>query len=290
VDERLSWTIGDITVTRIEESVSTLPATHVLTNADDDTVASHGSWLRPHFVDDDGNLVLSVHALAIAAGDRRMIVDTCVGEHGSPGMELAPNSSFLGDLAAAGFPREAVDTVICTHLHFDHVGWNTMRVDGAWVPTFPNARYVLCDAEWEHWRTEEDAPFTATLGDAVQPVFDAGLADLVRSDHRITDEIRLEATHGHTPGHVSVVIESRGQRALITGDFAHHPVQFAEVGWFSIADSDSVASTATRRRVVDELASTGVLVIGTHFAPPTAGLLVRDGKGCRFEAVAEDDG
>jgi glyoxylase-like metal-dependent hydrolase (beta-lactamase superfamily II) len=289
--ENLHWTIGDVTITRIVESVSSLPSSGVLVNADDDTVASHASWLRPHFVDDDGQFVLSIHALAIAAADRKIIVDTCVGEHQLPGMEaLSRHSGFLTDLADAGFPREQVDTVICTHLHFDHVGWNTMLDDGAWVPTFPNARYLLCEDEWKHWQTEEVSPYTTTLGDAVQPVIDAGLADLVAADHAITDEVRLESTPGHTPGHVSVRIDSGGQHALITGDFAHHPVQFAETEWFSVADSDSAGSSATRRRVVDELRDSGVLVIGTHFAPPCAGHLVTAGNGCRFAAVPSEHG
>ena len=121
---------------------------------------------------------------------------------------------FLSDLADAGFPREEVDTVICTHLHFDHVGWNTMLVDGEWVPTFPNARYLLCRDEWEHWNREGASGYAATIDDAVRPVVDAGLADLVASDHRVTDEIRLEATPGHTPGHVAVHVESGGRHAL----------------------------------------------------------------------------
>ena len=196
-------------------------------SASDDVIASHASWLRPHFVDDDGNLVLSIHAFGIAAGDRRIIVDTCIGnDRHIPGMEaLNLQTPFLSDLADAGFPREEVDTVICTHLHFDHVGWNTMLVDGEWVPTFPNARYLLCRDEWEHWNREGASGYAATIDDAVRPVVDAGLADLVASDHRVTDEIRLEATPGHTPGHVAVHVESGGRHALITGDLAHHPVQ-----------------------------------------------------------------
>jgi glyoxylase-like metal-dependent hydrolase (beta-lactamase superfamily II) len=286
--DKLRWTIGDVTVTRVVESMSVLPPAGVLPHADADVIASHASWLQPNFVDDEGRFLLSIHALGIAAGDRRIIVDTCVGEHQVAGMErLTPQTPFLADLADAGFRREEVDTVICTHLHFDHVGWNTMLVDGTWVPTFPNARYVLCEDEWQHWQTEEPTLYTSNLSDAVRPVIDAGLADFVPADHRISEEIRLESTPGHTPGHVSVRVESGGQQALITGDFAHHPVQFAEPGWFSIADSDSAGSTATRRRVVADLADTDVLVIGTHFAPPCAGHLVTDGNGCRFVAVGD---
>jgi glyoxylase-like metal-dependent hydrolase (beta-lactamase superfamily II) len=292
--ERLQWQIGDVTITRVVESVANIPAAGLLPSASADVIASHASWLRPHFVDDDGNLVLSIHAFGITVGDRKLIVDTCIGnDRKIPGMEaLNRQTPFLGDLAAAGFPREEVDTVICTHLHFDHVGWNTMLVDGEWVPTFPNARYLLGRDEWEHWDAEGAGGYAATIDDAVRPVVDAGLADLVPSDHRVTDEIRLEATPGHTPGHVAVHVESGGRHALITGDLAHHPVQFAEPDWFADPDTDREQSAATRRRLLDEHGDTDVLVIGTHFASPCSGRLVSDGagrKGWRFEAVAPGD-
>jgi glyoxylase-like metal-dependent hydrolase (beta-lactamase superfamily II) len=224
-----------------------------------------------------------------------MVVDTCVGnDRVIPGLEfMTINTPFLDDLTALGFGRDDVDTVICTHLHFDHVGWNTMLVDGEWVPTFPNARYLLCRDEWEHWDAEGAGGYASTIDDAVRPVVDAGLADLVPSDHRVTDEIRLEATPGHTPGHVAVHVESGGRHALITGDLAHHPVQFAEPDWFADPDTDRAQSAATRRRLLAEHGDRDVLVIGTHFAPPCSGRLVTDGDGARkswrFAAVAAED-
>jgi glyoxylase-like metal-dependent hydrolase (beta-lactamase superfamily II) len=286
--DNLQWKIGDVTITRVVESVVHIPSAGLLPSSADDVIASHASWLRPHFVDDDGNLVLSIHALGVTAGDRRIIVDTCMGAGREiPGMEaLSAQRPFLADLAAAGFPREEVDTVICTHLHFDHVGWNTMLVDGAWVPTFPNARYLLCRDEWAHWSEAGATGYATTLDDAVRPVVDAGLADLVAPDHRVTDEIRLELTPGHTPGHVAVHVESGGEHALITGDLAHHPVQFAEPDWFAEPDTDREQSSATRRRLLDEYGGSDLLVIGTHFGPPCAGHLVADGNGFRFAAVA----
>ena len=289
--DNLVWTIGDVTITRVQESMTAIPVNGLIPKADHDVLASHASWLRPHFVDDDGNLMLSIHAFGITAGDRKIIVDTCIGnDRKIPGMEaLTLDTPFLDDLAAAGFPREEVDTVICTHLHFDHVGWNTMLVDGAWVPTFPNARYLVCREEWAHWDAEGQSGYASTIEDAVRPVIDAGLADLVPPDHQVTDEIRLEPTPGHTPGHVAVHIESGGKHAFITGDLAHHPVQFAEPDWCSDPDTDPAQSEATRRRLLAEHGDTDVLVLGTHFAPPCSGRLVTDGNGYRFEAVAAGD-
>ena len=148
-----------------------------------------------------------------------------------------------------------------------------MLVDGEWVPTFPNARYIICrervgvlvDRRRSGLRAR---PSTTRCGS----VIDAGLADLVPPDHKVTDDIRLELTPGHTPGHVAVRIESNGEQALITGDLAHHPVQFAEPSWAAVPDTDTAQSEATRRRLLAEHANTSTLVIGTHFAPPCAGL------------------
>jgi glyoxylase-like metal-dependent hydrolase (beta-lactamase superfamily II) len=192
-------------------------------------------------------------------------------------------TSFLQHLADAGFARESVDAVVCTHLHVDHVGWNTMLRDGHWVPTFPSARYLIGKKEYEHWNAVEDKEQQEIMADSVKPIFEAGLAETVEMDHRISPEIRLMPTTGHTPGHVSVVIESRGERAVITGDMMHHPCQVGHPEWSPEFDSDKEASVATRRAMLKDWADQPILVIGTHFAAPTAGHVKRDGASYRFE-------
>jgi glyoxylase-like metal-dependent hydrolase (beta-lactamase superfamily II) len=173
---------------------------------------------------------------------------------------------------------------MCTHLHVDHVGWNTMLVDGKWAPTFPNARYLMGRIEFGHWRDQTAQPEQrAVFADSVAPVFEAGLVDLVEIDHRVCDEVSFVPTLGHTPGHVSIRISSKGEEALITGDFIHHPCQMARPEWASAADFDQVASTKTRRDVFERLAGGPTLVIGTHFATPTAGRVVRDGDAYRLD-------
>ncbi|MBL8781814.1 MAG: MBL fold metallo-hydrolase, partial [Alphaproteobacteria bacterium] len=244
-------------------------------------------WLAPHFMDDEGRLKMSIHALVIEAPGRRMIVDTCLGNdkqgRGVPGWNNL-SGPFLRDLAAAGFARESIDTVMCTHLHVDHVGWNTMLVDGKWVPTFPNARYLMGATEFEYWRDQrENEELISVFSDSVRPVFEAGLVDLVETDHRISPEVSFVPTLGHTPGHVSVRISSKGEEALITGDFVHHPCQMARPAWAATVDYDQTASTATRREVFARLAGTPTLIIGTHFAGATAGRIVRDGDAFRLE-------
>jgi glyoxylase-like metal-dependent hydrolase (beta-lactamase superfamily II) len=192
---------------------------------------------------------------------------------------------FLDDIAAAGYPRDSIDTVLCTHLHVDHVGWNTMLVDGKWQPTFPNARYLIGRKEWEHWRSEDAAQRRGDdiIGDSVRPIFDAGLADLVEMNHVVGDGVWLEPTPGHTPGHVSVRISSRGEDAIITGDCMHHPCQIARPHWSSAADSDVDAARTTRLAFLERYADGPVLVIGTHFATPTAGHITRDGDVYRLD-------
>jgi glyoxylase-like metal-dependent hydrolase (beta-lactamase superfamily II) len=279
------WTIGDVTITRVVEIEVPMPGTFILPDATPERVLRHASWLRPRFIDETGRLIASVHAFVIESCGRRIVVDTCIGNDKQRTNPHWTNlqGPFLKDMAAAGFPRESIDTVLCTHLHVDHVGWNTMLVDGRWVPTFPRARYLFARAEWEFWKQATDNVDGDVIGDSVRPIFAAGLADLVASDHRITDETWLEPTPGHTPGHVSVRIRSGAAEAVITGDLMHHPVQCAEPQWPSNFDVDADAARATRRAFLTRYADGPVLVFGTHFATPTAGRIVRDGAAWRFE-------
>lgn len=275
----MDWAVGDVRITKVVERELAVPFEGLLSGTGPELVAGHG-WLAPHFVTDDGRARMSIHGLVVDTGERRILVDTCIGHmRGRPGVPAMP-SDFLDALAGAGYAPSDIDTVVCTHLHFDHVGWNTHLVDGEWRVTFPGARYLFGRVEWEHWSVSESD--YVELGDTVQPVVDAGLADLVEVDHAVCPEVRLEPTPGHTPGHVSVVVESAGERAVITGDLVHHPVQLAEPHLASAADSDAAAARATRERFRAERAADGALVIGTHFAGPTAGRIVTEGGAWRL--------
>ncbi len=239
----LSWKIGDVTVKRIVELELPVPYSekHPFIRYASPEALKAIDWLKPHFITQDGLLILSVHALLVEAPGLKMIVDTCIGNDKPRGMTLNNplQTAFLEHLDDAGAPRETINCVVCTHLHVDHVGWNTMLVDGEWVPTFPNARYLIGRAEFEHWQDfDKDEEPTQVMADSVKPIFDSGLADMVEMDHRISPEIRLMPTTGHTPGHVSVVIESKGETAIITGDMMHHPIQMAHPNWATPYDSD----------------------------------------------------
>ena len=278
----LSWQVGRVTITRIVEMDLPVPL-QAMPQATP-TALRQSPWLYPHFVsEDDAILWLSVHALLVEAPGLRLVVDTCIGNDRpreiTGGEPLA--TPFLQHLGEAGWSRDGVDVVVCTHLHVDHVGWNTMLEDGKWTPTFPNARYLIGRLEYDFWRDHDDEEQQAMLGDSVRPIFDAGLAQLVELDHVISPEIRLTPSTGHTPGHVSLVIESEGERAVITSDMTHHPCQFAHPDWL-LGDHDPKAAALTRQRLFAEWADQPILVIGTHFPAPTAGHVVRDGAAFRF--------
>lgn len=267
------WRVGDVTITRIVEMEVTGGSKFILPDATPEACQPL-EWMAPHFMDDDGRLIMSIHALVVDTGERRIVVDTCIGNDKQRSIPNWTNlqTSFLADLEAAGYPRETIDTVLCTHLHVDHVGWNTMLVDGEWVPTFPNARYLLAEKEFNYWNAaDSDALNNGVMEDSVGPVVDAGLVDLVDWEHQVCPEVSLSPTPGHTPGHVSIQIRSQGQSALITGDCFHHPCQMTRVDWCSSADYDQSAGQATREKFLAEYSDSQVLIIGTHFATPTAG-------------------
>jgi glyoxylase-like metal-dependent hydrolase (beta-lactamase superfamily II) len=287
----LSWRVGDVTITKIVEFEGAFPGGGPGSAVPEGTpeAIKQIPWLIPHFATEEGFIRMSVHALLVETPARRIVIDTCIGNdkvRSSPMFNMI-KTNFLADLAAAGWSRDSVDGVLCTHLHVDHVGWNTMLEDGDWKPTFPKARYYFGRREFEHWSTEATRPDTKVIfADSVQPILDAGLATLVEMDAVIAPEIRLIPTPGHTPGHVSVVIESKGERAVITGDIMHHPCQVAHPHWSSDFDNDKDASRVTRRAFLCDYADNGTLVIGTHFGGPTAGRVVRDGDAYRLEVVA----
>jgi glyoxylase-like metal-dependent hydrolase (beta-lactamase superfamily II) len=279
----MRWKIGDVTVTRVVEVEMPMDGTFLLPDAGPENLAEI-PWLLPHFVTPDGMLLLSVHALVVESQGRKILVDTCFGndkKRNVPDWNMR-KGPFLKQLTDAGHPRESVHTVVCTHLHVDHVGWNTMLSNDRWVPTFPNARYLIGRKEWDYWRSEPESPDEPIMSDSVKPIIDAGLADLVEADHKLTSEVWLEPTHGHTPGHVSVRISSAGEHAVITGDLMHHPSQIARPEWASSFDWNQEKGRETRRAAIARWSSAGCLVIGTHFAGPTAGKIVRDGDSWRF--------
>lgn len=277
------WRIGAAAVTQVVESCGASPPSFLFADLTAEQVRSH-EWLRPHFAHADGRLFASIHCFVVESEGRRIVVDTCVGndKRRRTAMWNELHGPFLADLESAGFAPESIDIVLCTHMHTDHVGWNTRLEGGRWVPTFANARYLFSRAEFEHWQRAGDADEGQVIADSVAPIVAAGLADWVESDHAITPEVRLEPTPGHTPGHVSVRILSAGAEGVITGDLMHHPIQCCEPRIGSRFDVDPEAAFETRLRFLRGEADRDVLVLGTHFAAPTAGRIVSAGDAWCF--------
>ena len=282
----MHWTVGRVRITKIVE-LETVGSTRFILPLATNEAIQKLPWLIPHFATEEGRLKMSIHSLIVETPSRRIIVDTGLGND-KQGRNVPTwnnrHDPFLEKLAAAGFPPDSIDTVLCTHLHVDHVGWNTRLVEGQWLPTFEKARYVFGRTEYEFWRDHSETPDRlAVFNDSVKPIVDAGKADLVASDARLTEEITLIPTPGHSPGHMSIHIKSGGEEALLTGDTAHHPCQMAHLDWSSTADSDQRQSTATRRELFSRFADTPTLVIGGHY---NAGQIKGDGDAFRFIALA----
>jgi glyoxylase-like metal-dependent hydrolase (beta-lactamase superfamily II) len=289
-----SWTVGDVTVHRIDE-VLLPPATGpwLLPGATPGLVTAQ-DWLHPHFADDRGVLHIDSHSFACTLGGLRVLVDTGIGngkERANPAWHDL-DTGFLEDLTAAGYSPDSVDLVILTHLHADHVGWNTRDVNGEWVPTFPNARYLTSRTEREFWAGYDmDEARAQMFRDSVIPVERAGLLDLVdvpAEGVEAAPGLRLLPTPGHTPGHVAVELTSRGRTALITGDCIHHPVQLAHPAIGACVDIDPQQAETSRRTLLGSLADTDTLVLGTHFAPPTAGRVVTHQDAYRLSPAPAD--
>jgi len=281
----MPWTVGKVKITKIVEMETVGSTRFILPAATNDEIQKL-PWLIPHFATEEGRLKMSIHSLVVETPTRRIVVDTGLGnDKQGRGVPVWNNRStpFLETMTAAGFPPDSIDTVLCTHLHVDHVGWNTRLVDGKWVPTFPRARYLFGKTEYEYWRDYTAEPDkVAVFNDSVKPVVDAGRVELIPSDHRLCEEISVIPTPGHSPGHMSVLIESGGEQGLLSGDVAHHPCQMAHLDWSSTADSDPKKSPEMRRELFSRFTDRPVLVIGGHY---NAGHIKRDGSAFKFIAV-----
>jgi len=278
----MRWKVGRVKITKVVELETVGSTRFILPLATNEEIRKL-PWLIPDFATEEGRLKMSIHALVVETPSHRIVVDTGLGNDKEGRSVPTWNNRqgpFLETLTDAGFPPDSINTVLCTHLHVDHVGWNTRLVGGQWVPTFANARYVFGKTEYEHWRDHSHEPDKAAVfDDSVKPIVDAGKAELIPSDHKLCDEISLIPTPGHSPGHMSVLIRSEGEEGLLTGDVAHHPCQMAHLDWSSTADSDPVQSTATRRQLFSRFADRPTLVIGGHY---NAGRIQRDGDAFKF--------
>jgi glyoxylase-like metal-dependent hydrolase (beta-lactamase superfamily II) len=273
--------IANATVTRIEESFFTdFKAASFFPDWQPEVVDEHRHWLVPdHFDEARGALNLSVHSWLVRTARHVVLVDTCVGndkrsDHPAWHMKSWP---YLARLAAAGVSPEQVDFVMCTHMHADHIGWNTRLENGRWVPTFPNARYVFGKVEYDAYSAidRETPGGRPSFRDSVLPVVEAGRAQMIAGAHALEDGFLIEPAPGHTAGHVTIKLEAWDERAIFTGDIMHHALQLYYPAWNSEFCADAEQARATRRKVLEHCATSGALMLPAHFGAPFA---------CRIEA------
>jgi glyoxylase-like metal-dependent hydrolase (beta-lactamase superfamily II) len=252
------------------------------------------AWLEPHYLDPhDDALVLCIQGFVIKTAHHTILVDTCVGNHkrrpSRPFWDMMDSDRFTNGLAALGLTVNDIDYVMCTHLHGDHVGWNTRLDSGRWVPTFPKAKYIMADRELIYWtQRQKDNPSSAPwMTDSVLPVVAANRAQIVKSDFAFNDQVQLLPTPGHTVDHFSVLVGGPGRDALITGDMVHSPLQgkYPDIGMMS--DYDSRRAAQTRRTVFDRFCETPTVLCASHFPAPSSVRVRRWGDGYTFAPLAE---
>ena len=282
---------GPFSITRVVETEGPFrPPDFLLPDAVPEEFAQTTVARDPRFYDAVNNrLIMGFYALVVRTQRNVILVDTCVGnDKERPNLPdwHRRNGTFLADLAASGCPAESVTHVLCTHLHVDHVGWNTRLIGGRWVPTFPNAKYLMARKEVEHWeetRQREPGVNHASWDDSVQPILDAGLAVIVDSDYEIEPGVRLMPAPGHTPGNVILCLDDGKSRAFLVGDTIHHPVQIERPQWSSRFCTDPAQACATRIALIERVADSGAWIMPAHFAAPTAVQITGGAQGFGFK-------
>jgi glyoxylase-like metal-dependent hydrolase (beta-lactamase superfamily II) len=283
------WTFGESTLRRIVEYEGpTLSPFEIFGDCTQAHLDQNRAWLVPRFQDaTSGILIITIQSFLIRRNGLTVLVDACGGndkERARPHFHRR-NWPWLETLRSAGVAPEDIDVVLCTHLHVDHVGWNTRLENGRWVPTFPNARYLIAQREWDYWRAAGPAALARTgdyITDSVLPIFKSGQADLIGDEHMLASDIALEAAPGHTPGLTLVRLGGGQHEAIVCSDLMHHPLQVRYPVWSTHFCVDPDQARQTRLEFFKKHADSGRLIFPTHFPTPTGGRIARDGAEYDF--------
>ena len=290
------WQFGSATMQRVVESETPmLSPFEIFPDCTQQHLDENRDWLQPRFQEPaSGLLTITIQSFLVRREGLTILVDSCSGndkETRERPVFRRAKWPWLQTLREAGVSPEDIDIVLCSHLHVDHVGWNTRLDNGRWVPTFPNARYLIGRREFEHWK-QAGPPALARTGDyitdSVLPVFDSGQADLIGDEHQLVSEVSVEPAPGHTPGQLMVRIGAGRGQAILSADLMHHPLQVRYPEWSTRFCADQAKARATRINFFNEHADTGRLILPAHFPSPTGGRIARDGKDFRFTFDGED--
>ncbi|NPU10900.1 MBL fold metallo-hydrolase [Bradyrhizobium sp. 83002] len=286
----LTFSVADLTIHRIIEQETTfLPALEMFPELPPEVLAAERSALRAaQALDAQDTLILCFQSYVVKTPHHTILIDSCIGNdkpRARPVWNMKTDDSYMRALAAAGLSVDDIDVVMCTHLHTDHVGWNTRLDNDRWVPTFPNARYVIAQHEYDYWVAQNAKAEVPAFADSVLPVVDANRADIVSDQFAIGDHVRLLPTPGHTPGHVAVAIGRGRDDAVFSGDLIHSPLQLCYPELSPKFDVDAAQAAVTRREFLDRYCDTPTLCCTAHFPSPSVGRIKRKGTGFACEAV-----
>jgi glyoxylase-like metal-dependent hydrolase (beta-lactamase superfamily II) len=283
--------VGDLAIHRIIEQETTfLPATELLPGLTADILAENREWMRQAAaIDADDVLILCFQSYIVKTPHHTILIDSCIGNDKPrptrPKWNMKTDDTYMRALASAGISVDEIDFVMCTHLHVDHVGWNTRLEGGRWVPTFPNARYIFGKAEFDYWTEQNAKAEVPAFADSVLPVVEARRADIVRNDYEIGDHVRVLPTPGHTPGHVAFTLGHGKDDAVFSGDLMHSPLQTRYPELSVKFDVDQAQAAVTRRNFLERYCDTDTLCCAAHFPSPSTGKIRRLGNGFSCEAV-----
>ena len=287
----LKFIVGDLTIHRIIEQETTfLPALEMLPGLTPELLAENRAWMRDAgALDDKDVLILCFQSYVVKTPHHTILIDSCIGNDKPrprfPKWNMKTDDTYMRTLAAAGLSVDDINFVMCTHLHSDHVGWNTRLQDGRWVPTFPNARYVFGKTEFDYWTEQHAKASVPTFVDSVLPVVEAGRSEIVGNDHELGDHVRILPTPGHTPGHVAFAFGRGKDAAVVSGDLMHSPLQARYPELSFKPDVDPAQSAATRRGFLERYCDTETLCCTAHFPSPSVGKIRRKGNGFSCEAT-----
>ncbi len=286
-----SWKFGDVTVHKVLEHIMLYPADKSFPGMPLEELDANADILGPNFYDPASKgIVFSYQAYLVRTPRYNIIVDGGHGndkKRGLAGTSMLHGTEFIENLRKAGVTPDQVHFVMNTHFDSDHTGWNTVLANDAWKPTFPKARYLfdkveLADVEG---KIAKSAPSKAAYDDSIKPILDAGNADMIDGDHTIGDGVRIVASRGHTAGHHSLEISSKGKRAVLCGDVIHSPIEVVHPEWTVAFDHDKEAAKITRTKFVEANTDVDVTIFAAHFSGPTAGKIVSEKGKRRFRTL-----